>query len=230
MTGGVLAGSGRPAPLGTDPPVFLYCLQVPDGPAKPTTIDGSEGRFQMKRLASALALATTVMAVGAQVVFAWPGDARANLSSTPTGLAAGETWTVDITFVSQGRVLSPDSIRPVVVVQEVTTGATRTFETRATGVAGVFRADVVFPRAGTWSYKVAPSEYGPFFAYPAVNVKAAAAPVGQASSAPAEQVAPDLGIVGASAALTGLALLLGLGLAATRRRPRSTTNDLASSR
>jgi hypothetical protein len=184
----------------------------------------------MKRLASALALATAVLAVGAQVVFAWPDDARANLSSTPTGLAAGETWTVDISFVSQGRVISPDSIRPLVVVNDVTTGETRTFESHATGVAGVFRADVVFPRAGTWSYEVAPSAYGPFVAYPAVNVKAAAAPVGQASSAPAEQVGPNLGIVGASAALMGLALLVGLGLAAIRRRPRSATHDPATSR
>ena len=182
----------------------------------------------MKRLASALALATTVLAVGAQVVFAWPDDARANLSSTPAGLAAGETWTVDITFVSQGRVLSPDSIRPVVVVQDVTTDETRTFESHATAVAGVFRADVVFPRAGAWTYKVAPSANGPFFAYPAVNIKEAATPMGQASSAPAEQIGLDLGIVGA-AVLIGLALVGGLGLAA-RRRPRSATNDLASSR
>jgi hypothetical protein len=183
----------------------------------------------MMRLASALALAMTVLAVGAQVVFAWPGDARANLSSTPVDLAAGETWTVDISFVSQGRVLSPDDLRPVVIVQDVTTDETRTFESHATAVAGVFRADVVFPRAGAWSYKVAPTANGPFFAYPAVNVKAAATPVGQASSAPAEQVTLNLGIVGASAVLIGLALVGGLGLAA-RRRPRSATNDLASSR
>ena len=184
----------------------------------------------MKRLVSALALATTVLAVGTQVVFAWPDDARANLSSTPTDLAAGETWTVDISFVSQGRVLSPDSMQPVVVVRDVTTGETRTFESRPTGVAGVFRANVVFPRAGTWSYEVSPGAYGPSFAYPAVNVKAAGAPVGPVSSAPAEQVAPNLGIVGVFAALMGLALLVGLGLAASRRRPRSATNDPATSR
>jgi hypothetical protein len=184
----------------------------------------------MKRLASALVLAMTVLAVGAQVVVAWPDDAQVNLSSTPAGIAAGEIWTVDISFVTQGRVLSPDGMQPVVVVQDATTGEKRTFVSHATGVAGVFRADVVFPWAGTWSYEVAPGAYGPFFAYPAVNVKAAAAPVGQASSAPPEQVAPNLGIVGASAALIGLALLGGLGLAATRRRPRSASNDLASSR
>ena len=182
----------------------------------------------MKRLRCALALATAVLSVGAQVVFAWPDEAQANLSSTPASLAAGETWTVDISFVSQGRVLSPDSLRPVVVVRDVTTGETRTFESRATAVAGVFRANVVFPRAGAWSYEVAPSPNGPFFAYPAVNISEAATPVGQASSAPAEQIGLSLGIVGA-AVVIGLALVGGLGLAA-RRRPRSATNDLASSR
>jgi len=184
----------------------------------------------MKRLASALALATTILAVGAQAVVAWPDDTRAILSSTPAGLAVGETWTVDISFVSQGRALSPDSFRPVVVVQDLTTHETRTFESRATGVAGVFRADVVFPRAGTWSYKVAPSATGPFFAYPAVNIVAAATPDGQVSSASAEQVAPNLGIVVAAAVLMGVALLGSLGLAANRRRPRSATDGLASSR
>lgn len=79
------------------------------------------------------------------------GFATVGLSSLPTGTAAGETWTVDLTVRAHGR--TPiDGIAPLVRIRG--DGQTREFAARPTGETGVYRADVVFPREGTWRYEV----------------------------------------------------------------------------
>jgi hypothetical protein len=79
------------------------------------------------------------------------GFATAGLSSTPEGIAAGTPWSVDITVLQHGR--TPlDGLTPKVRIRSGDT--TRQFIARPTGRPGVYRAEVVFPAAGRWSYEV----------------------------------------------------------------------------
>ena len=74
------------------------------------------------------------------------------LSSLPTGTPPGKTWAVDMTVLQHGR--TPlTGIAPVLTIMNGD-GETRSFTGTPTGKPGVYRADVVFPSAGTWSYQV----------------------------------------------------------------------------
>src|SRR5437899_2715176 len=66
----------------------------------------------MKRsiIGVALGTALSLMAVGS--VLAWPEDTQASLSSTPAGTPPGGTWTVDVSFVSNGQILRVANLRP----------------------------------------------------------------------------------------------------------------------
>jgi hypothetical protein len=111
--------------------------------------------------AAALVYASTALAGG------W---ATVKLSSLPKGLSAGEPWVVDVTVLQHGLATQPlCCLQPTVTIRRVATSrsvsATRkplTFRARPTSRAGVYRARVVFPRAGTWRYEVfdAFTEYG----------------------------------------------------------------------
>lgn len=101
----------------------------------------------MKKLLLVLAVA----AVSAPVASAG-GWATVGLSSLPSDTAAGSTWSVDLTVLQHGR--TPlEGIAPVLTISNGE-GETRDFTGVATGKAGVYRVDVVFPSSGTWSYKV----------------------------------------------------------------------------
>jgi hypothetical protein len=79
------------------------------------------------------------------------GFATVGLSSTPAGTAPGEPWNVDLTVLQHGR--TPlDGLTPVVTISSG--GTTKEFTARPTGEPGVYRASVVFPKAGRWSYEV----------------------------------------------------------------------------
>ena len=45
-------------------------------------------------------------------------------------------------------------MKPTIKISESGTGASRTFSASPTGRTGVYRASVVFPSAGVWTYKV----------------------------------------------------------------------------
>ena len=74
--------------------------------------------------------------------------ATVKLSSLPTA----RVWNVTITPLQHGRTLLPNA-KPRIEIRNGT-GAWRVFRARATTKAGVFRARVVFPRAGTWTFRV----------------------------------------------------------------------------
>jgi hypothetical protein len=104
--------------------------------------------------AVALVCASTALAGG------W---ATVQLSSSPTGLSAGEPWVVKITVLQHGLASQPlCCLKPTVTIRRVgrfTTGASvtqkaLTFRARPTSRAGVYRARVVFPSPGTWRYAV----------------------------------------------------------------------------
>ena len=81
------------------------------------------------------------------------GWAMVELSSTPDGAAPNKPWNVDISVLQQGfRPLT--GVRPTVTIASADGTVRRTFTTRPTGRAGVHRASVTFPRAGTWRYAV----------------------------------------------------------------------------
>lgn len=81
------------------------------------------------------------------------GWAMVELSSTPDGLAPGTPWNVDIAVLQHGfRPLN--GVHPTVTIASADGSVRRTFTTRRTGRAGVHRASVTFPRAGTWRYVV----------------------------------------------------------------------------
>jgi hypothetical protein len=140
------------------------------------------------------------------------GFATVGLDSTPQGAAAGEVWSVKLTIMAHGR--TPLSgLDPRV---RITSGATeRSFAARPAGRAGVYRADVVFPRAGRWSYTVDDGYVDQRHAFPPVTIRAAAA-----SSATGVRTAglgdggPVMGWVLAGAA----ALLAAAGIAVWDRR------------
>src|SRR5919108_3978012 len=81
------------------------------------------------------------------------GFATAGLSSTPEGVAPGKPWTVDITILQHGR--TPlDGLTPRVQISSASGDAFREFAAKPTGESGVYRAVVVFPKAGRWDYRV----------------------------------------------------------------------------
>jgi hypothetical protein len=79
------------------------------------------------------------------------GWATVGLSSTPAGTEPGKPWPVDITVLQHG-VTPLEGVKPSVII---TSGdARKTFAAKPTGKPGVYRAEVVFPTAGRWSYAV----------------------------------------------------------------------------
>jgi hypothetical protein len=93
-----------------------------------------------------------VLIVFAALTLAPPAQAgcwaTVKLSSLPTA----RVWNVTITPLQHGRTMLPDA-KPRIEIRNGT-GAWRVFQARATATPGVFRARVVFPRAGTWAFRV----------------------------------------------------------------------------
>ena len=78
------------------------------------------------------------------------GWATVGLSSTPKGSVAGKPWVVNLTVLQHG-VTPLEGIQPHVRITQGTLA--RQFLARPTTKTGVYRARVVFPRAGLgrWS-------------------------------------------------------------------------------
>ncbi len=110
--------------------------------------------------AVALVCASTALAGG------W---ATVKLSSSPKGTSADEPWVVDITVLQHGLASQPlCCVKPTVTIRRVAVRSPSaiakplTFKARPTGRVGVYRARVVFPKAGMWRYEVYDgfTEYG----------------------------------------------------------------------
>jgi hypothetical protein len=79
------------------------------------------------------------------------GWATVQLSSTPQGIHAGEVWDVRLTVLQHGRT----PLAGVTPSVQIASGRRwRTFAARPTATTGVYRARVVFPAAGRWSWQV----------------------------------------------------------------------------
>lgn len=104
----------------------------------------------MKRIALLLvAAAVLTPSAAARAGGCW---ATVGLSSLPKGLHAGDAWSVRITVKQHGFRPLADA-RPRVTI---TSAAGRKTVVRAVRTArtGVYRARVVFPSAGRWTYTV----------------------------------------------------------------------------
>jgi hypothetical protein len=171
----------------------------------------------MRRLMIGLLAATLLSLAAAQATLAWPDDAQAALSTSPTGTTAGGTWTVDISFVSHGHILRVDNLHPSVVIKNVATGERRSFSTLATAESGVWRATITFPSEGSWTYSVIVGGSGLTFDYPPVSIGPASASAMPTNVGPASPwTMPALFAVLAAAAVAG-------GVALARRSVRRST-------
>lgn len=105
-------------------------------------------RKTMLGLVAALALA----AAGAANAGCW---ATVGISPLPDGVAAGAPWTVDVRVLQHGKTPMDDAT-PAVVVANARTGERLAVPAKPADPArGRYRAEVVFPSAGSWSVAVA---------------------------------------------------------------------------
>jgi hypothetical protein len=98
-------------------------------------------------------LVVTVLALAALVpaTALAGGWATVQLSSTPKGAKVGTPWVVQLTVLQHG-VTPLENVQPHVRIVQGTLA--RQFLARPTAKAGVYRARVVFPRAGTWKWSI----------------------------------------------------------------------------
>src|SRR5215207_4895752 len=107
-----------------------------------------EKEAPVRRVLFVLALALVLLIAPAAHAGGW---ATVGLSSTPAGTEPGTPWPVEITVLQHG-VTPLEGVEPAVII---TSGDAReTFAATPTGKPGVYRAEVVFPTAGRWSYAV----------------------------------------------------------------------------
>jgi hypothetical protein len=99
-----------------------------------------------KLVATALALAALVPATALA-----GGWATVQLSSTPKGAKADVPWVVSLTVLQHGQTPLAN-LQPHVRIEQGTLA--RQFLARPTAKTGVYRARVVFPRAGTWRWTI----------------------------------------------------------------------------
>jgi hypothetical protein len=159
--------------------------------------------------AAALAITGLLALPGAALAGGW---AVVQLSSTPDGLAEGTPWNVDISVLQHGfRPL--DDVHPTVTIVSADGSARRTFTTRSTGRAGVYRASVTFPQTGRWRY-VIDDDFTARHPYPAVQIGGSG---GATASASASASAGGGG--GVAFDRLGLAALAGLGAAGLALAP-----------
>lgn len=167
-------------------------------------------------LVAAMALAVVLTAPATALGGGW---ATVGLSSLPDGARPGEEWVVDLTVLQHGR--TPlEGVEPRVLVRPADGGGEQAFAAAPTKRLGVYRARVVFPSAGEWTYLV-DDGFSQVHELGRVRIGAgsdAAAPA--APSATAKPTPPDDGVtlLGALGIAAAAGLLSGLLAAALRRR------------
>ncbi|MBA3264444.1 MAG: hypothetical protein H0T69_18655 [Thermoleophilaceae bacterium] len=187
------------------------------------------------RLAAAIAVAAALLAPTSAAA---GGFATVGVDPLPNGIGPGKTWGVQLTILQHGR--TPlEGVDPRVIV---TRGTERqVFAARPTRRPGVYRAQIVFPSAGTWHYvvddgftmthtfppvrvRVGGGDRSPVAGAEERRVSTAAAGGGSSGAATSAGGAadgddPDLPLALVVAAVAGLAAALGTA-ALRRRRPR----------
>jgi hypothetical protein len=149
------------------------------------------------------------------------GWATVGIEPLPDGASAGREWAVQVTVLQHG-VTPLEGVRPVVGITGPA-GDRREFGAEATSEPGVYRANVVFPKAGRWTVDV----HDGFTQFGGAQTHT----FGAFEIAPAGPNAfPTwLVVLGALAALAALAAAVAVILA-RRRRPSASGAAQAASR
>ncbi len=157
-------------------------------------------------LVAALALAAALTAPATSLA---GGYATVGLSSLPDEARPGEAWVVDMTVLQHGR--TPlDGVQPAMIIDPAGTGIPTRFDAKPTGKPGVYRARVVFPSAGEWSYS---ADDG----FAAVHQMGPVSVGGDAAAAPGPE-GPGFSITLALVISVLAGLLAALAVELTRRR------------
>jgi hypothetical protein len=141
------------------------------------------------------------------------GWATVGLTPPPEDIEAGTPWVADLEILQHG-VTPLEDVEPKVIVSGGG-GERQVFSARPTGKPGMYRAEVVFPSGGTWSYEI-DDGFTQTHTFPPVEVAGEPAAAAGGSASPDDggpALAIALGVVAAS--LAGALVLTML-----RRRPR----------
>jgi YtkA-like len=169
-------------------------------------------------LVAAAALAAALIAPATTVAGGW---ATVGLSSLPDGAGAGEEWVVDLTVLQHGR--TPlEGVQPRVIVRAAGGGEEQEFAAKPTERPGVYRARVVFPSPGEWSYSV-DDDFSQVHQLGTVRIGAAGAQATPAAVAPRTAAGPPesgdgVTLAGALGIALGAGLLAALFTTVLRRR------------
>jgi hypothetical protein len=167
-------------------------------------------------LLAATALAVALLAPATSLAGGW---ATVGLSSLPDGTQPSEPWVVDLTVLQHGR--TPlQGVEPRVLIRDARGGVEKAFTAEATGRAGIYRARVVFPSAGRWTYAV-DDDFSQVHELGSVLI-GAGGERDTAAAIPARAAPSDSGdgvtLVGALGIALGAGLLAALFTALLRRR------------
>ena len=136
------------------------------------------------------------------------GWATAGLDAPPPGIGPGDTWNAELTLLQHG-VTPLDGVHPTLTI---TGPETKTFEFTPTGKPGGYVAEVVFPSAGTWRYRL-DDNFSQVHTFAPIQIGAPAitpTPIGGSDGGfPAWAIAPIV---------VGALLLAALGFVLVRRR------------
>ena len=169
-------------------------------------------------LVAAAALAAALIAPATTLAGGW---ATVGLSSLPDGARPGEEWVVDLTVLQHGR--TPlEGVKPRLLLKAANGGEEQAFVTKPTERSGVYRARVVFPSAGEWSYSV-DDDFSQVHELGSVRIGDGDAQATPAAATPRPVAGPpDSGdgvtLAGALGIALGAGLLAGLFTTALRRR------------
>jgi hypothetical protein len=139
------------------------------------------------------------------------GWATVGLAPPPDDIQAGTAWIANLEILQHG-VTPLEDVEPKVIVSSG--GERKSFAARPTGKPGVYRAEVVFPSGGKWSYEV-DDGFTQTHTFPPVEVAGGSAPAASAAE-------PDDGGSGVAIALAiaaAASLAVALAVMALRRRP-----------
>ena len=132
------------------------------------------------------------------------GFATVGVSPPPDGVAPGKPWQVELEVLQHGR--TPlEGIKPRVIVTG--NGQREVFLTSATEKPGVYRANIVFPSAGTWEYAV-DDDFSQIHTFAPVEIGGGGDDATVAAAGVADSGGPDIALALAIAAAAGLAVVL----------------------
>ena len=160
-------------------------------------------------LVAAAALAAALLAPATALAGGW---ATVGLSSLPDGTPPGEEWVVDLTVLQHG-VTPLEGVQPRVLIRGDSAGAEETFVAEPTERSGVYRARVVFPSSGEWSYSV-DDDFSQVHHLGSVSIGGGSSTQAVAGSASGDGVTP----AGALGIAVGAGLLAALFTMLLRRR------------